>query len=81
MPGNTSGAKSKIGKENFTVLLPTSLLKAQVLDDAARLAEQLRRGDVEASRLQREAESAWWRVARLRDEERPPDERTRNHRR
>ena len=53
MPGNTSGAKSKIGKENFTVLLPTSLLKAQVLDDAARLAEQLRREDVEASRLQR----------------------------
>jgi len=41
-----------------------------VLSDAAGLAEQaadaLRRGDVEASsRLQREAESAWWRARRL----------------
>lgn len=43
---------------------------AQVLSHAARLAEQaadaLRRGDVQASsRLQKEAENAWWRARRL----------------
>ena len=43
---------------------------AQVLENAARLAEQaadaLRRGDSEtAYRLQREAENAWWRARRL----------------
>lgn len=43
---------------------------AQILKDAARLAEEaaeaVRRGDVDASlRLQREAESAWYRARRL----------------
>jgi hypothetical protein len=43
---------------------------AQVLENAARLANEaadaLRRGDPEASsRLQREAENAWWRARRL----------------